>query len=245
MVNASLNWASIWGLVLMALWVPALVVSLRRFDVSMDRGQPRESLHGLGLAWLLVTLAGRCIALPLVASILFFQGWRLDPILQFGVGLLVMGTLVEAIPAVRADHRALQQRSAEDAQQSSRQRALELRLRDRVWPWVFAHAVLPFAGIYYAITRRTITPLLWDAVARFVVLLITIGVAVMTAQLFPYNPESFVFGGLSEAETVNFWIGAAVNLVLMVANVFACLLPVRAAIRRTQADARRRLDAHV
>ena len=29
MVNASLNWASIWGLLLMALWVPALVVSLR------------------------------------------------------------------------------------------------------------------------------------------------------------------------------------------------------------------------
>ena len=28
MVNASLNWASISGLLLMALWVPALVVSL-------------------------------------------------------------------------------------------------------------------------------------------------------------------------------------------------------------------------
>ena len=124
-------------------------------------------------------------------------------------------------------------------------RALEHRLRDRVWPWVFAHAVLPFAGIYYAITRRTITPLLWDAVARFVVLLITIGVAVMTAQLFPYKPESLVFGfgGLSDAETVNVWIQVAVSLVLMAANVFACLLPVRAAIRRTQADARRRLEA--
>ena len=108
MVNASLNWASIWGLLLMALWVPALVVSLRRFDVSMDRGQPRESLQGLGLAWLLVTLAGRCIALPLVGSIMFFQGWRLDPILQFGLTLLVWGTIVESIPSIRADHRALQ-----------------------------------------------------------------------------------------------------------------------------------------
>ena len=244
MVNASLNWASLWGLLLMALWVPALVVSLRRFDVSMDLGQPRESLQGLGLAWLLVTLAGRCIALPLVGSIMFFQGWRLDPILQFGLTLLVWGTIVESIPSIRSDHRALQKRSVKDAQQSNRQRALELRLRDRVWPWVFAHAVLPFAGIYYAITRRTITPLLWDAVARFVVLLITIGVAAMLAQLFPYKPESLVSGGLSDAETVNVWIQVAVSLVLMVANVFACLLPVRAAIRRTQADARRRLEAH-
>ena len=244
MVNASLNWASIWGLLLMALWAPALVVSLRRFDVLMDRDQPRESLQGLRLAWLLITLAGRCIALPLVGSILFFQGWRLDPILQFGLTLLVWGIIVESIPSIRADHRALQQRSAGQAHQSSRQRALERRLHDRVWPWVFAHAVLPFAGIYYAITRRTITPLLWDAVARFVVLLITIGVAVMTAQLFPYKPESLVFGRLSDAETVNVLIGAAVNLVLMVANVLACLLPVRAAIRRTQADAHRRLEAH-
>lgn len=134
MVNASLNWASIWGLLLMALWVPALVVSLRRFDVSMDLGQPRESLQGLRLVWLLVTLAGRCFALPLVGSIMFFQGWRLDPILQFGLTLLVWGTIVESIPSIRADHRALQKRSAEDAQLSSRQRALELRLRDRVCP---------------------------------------------------------------------------------------------------------------
>jgi len=66
----------------MALWVPALVVSLRRFDVLMDRDQTRESLKGLALVWLWVTLAGRCIALPLVGLILFFQGWRLDPLLH-------------------------------------------------------------------------------------------------------------------------------------------------------------------
>ena len=125
MVNASLNWASISGLLLMALWVPALVVSLRRFDVLMDRDQPRESRQGFDFFWFLITLAGRCIALPLAASILFFQGWRLDPILQFGLTLLVWGTIVESIPSIRADHRALQQRSAVDGQQSSRHRALE------------------------------------------------------------------------------------------------------------------------
>ncbi len=230
MVNASLNWASLWGLLLMALWVPALVVSLRRFDVLMDLDQPRESLQGLGLTSFLITLAGRCIALPLVGSIMFFQGWRLDPILQFGLTLLVWGTIVESIPSIRADHRALQQRSAAQAHQSTRQRALERRLHDRLWPWVFAHAVLPFAGIYYAITRRTITPLLWDVVARFVVLLITTGVLLILHRL-------------SDGETVN-WIPVAVFWVLLVVNVFAGLLPVRAAIRRTQADARRRLEAH-
>ena len=68
MVMSVLNWASIWGLLLMALWAPALVVSLRRFDVLMDQDQPRESLQGLRLAWLLITLAGRCIACLLYTS---------------------------------------------------------------------------------------------------------------------------------------------------------------------------------
>ena len=230
MVMYVLNWASLWGLLLMALWVPALLVSLRRFDVLMDRDQPRESLQGLRLVWLLVALAGRCIALPLVGLILFFQGWRLDPLLQFGLTMLVWGTIVESIPSIRADHRALQQRSAEDVQQSSRQRALELRLRDRVWPWSFAHAVLPFAGIYYAITRRTITPFLWDVVARFVVLLITSGLVLILHPLL-------------DGETVML-IGMAVSYALLVVNVFAGLLPVRAAIRRTQAIARRRLETN-
>ena len=39
-------------------------------------------------------------------------------------------------------------------------------------------------------------------------------------------------------------VPVAVFWVLLVVNVFAGLLPVRAAIRRTQADARSRLEAH-
>ena len=231
MVNASLNWASICGLVLMALWVPALVVSLRRFDLLMDRDQSRASLQGFAFVWFLITLAGRCIALPLVGSILFFQGWRLDPILQFGLSLLVWGTLVESIPSIRADHRALQQRSAKDDLQSSRQRALVRRLQDRVWPWSFAHGLLPFAGVYYAITRRTITPLLWDVVARLVMLSVSTTVVVMLQR----SSDSGIFNG---------WIGLVVFFVMLGANVLAGLLPVRTAIRRTQADARRRLEDH-
>ena len=211
----------------MALWVPALVVSLRRFDLLMDRDQPSASLQGLRLALFLITLAGRCIALPLVGSILFFQGWRLDPILQFGLNLLVLGTIVESIPSIRADHRALEQRTAKDDQLSSRQRALVRRLNDRVWPWSFAHWLLPFAGIYYAITRRTFTPLLWDVVARLVMFLVDTGVVVMLQRL-------------SDA---GMWrIGLAGFSVLVGVNVLAGLLVVRAAIRRIQADARRRLD---
>ena len=47
---------------------------------------------------------------------------------------------------------------------------------------------------------------------------------------------------LSDGEIVN-WIPVPVFLMLLIVNVFAGLLPVKAAIRRTQADARRRLEA--
>ena len=241
MVNLSLNWASISGLLLMALWVPALVVSLRRFDLLMDRDQPSASLQGLRLALFLITLAGRCIALPLVGSILFFQGWRLDPILQFGLNLLVLGTIVESIPSIRADHRALEQRTAKDDQLSSRQRALVRRLNDRVWPWSFAHWLLPFAGIYYAITRRTFTPLLWDVTARVAVALLTAGLMALTSVLFPIDTERVMAIDLTDADIMNCWIQGGIGLFLVLMNLLAAVLPVRLAIRRTQRDARRRL----
>ena len=241
MVNLSLNWASISGLLLMALWVPALVVSLRRFDLLMDRDQPSASLQGLRLALFLITLAGRCIALPLVGSILFFQGWRLDPILQFGLNLLVLGTIVESIPSIRADHRALEQRTAKDDQLSSRQRALVRRLNDRVWPWSFAHWLLPFAGIYYAITRRTFTPLLWDVTARVAVALLTAGLMALSSVLFPIDTERVMAIDMTDADIMNSWIQGGIGLFLVLMNLLAAVLPVRLAIRRTQRDARRRL----
>ena len=204
------------------------MVSLQRFGVD-GSGSIARVASRVRVCLVSVTLAGRCIALPLVGSILFFQGWRLDPILQFGLSLLVWGTIVESIPSIRADHRALQQRSAKDDQQSSRHRALVRRLHDRVWPWSFAHALLPFAGIYYAITRRTITPLLWDVVARLVVLLVSTGVVVMLQRL---------------SDAGLWWIGLVVFFVMLGVNVLSGLLPVRTAILRTQADARRRLEDH-
>lgn len=77
-----------------------------------------------------------------------FQGWRLDPILQLGLALFVLGVIVESIPSICTDERAFAR-----------------RLHDRAWPWPLAHAVLLFNGLYYAIMRRTIA-LFWDAVDR-------------------------------------------------------------------------------
>ena len=83
MVNASLNWASIVGIVLavggaflyfMMSFKPALA---RDYDVFFA---------AVGL---------------LCGGILFFQGWRLDPILQFGQFLLAGTTVLFAYESVR------------------------------------------------------------------------------------------------------------------------------------------------
>ena len=240
MVNASLNWASIIALLVLALWIPALVVSLRRFDVLMRRDQSGVSIKSFGFGLFLINVAGRTIALPLVAGILFFQGWRLDPILQFCVFLMVLGMIFESIRTIGIDSRALDRDSPRDAQQSVRQLALERRLQDRIWPWSIAH-LLPFAGIYYAITRRTITPLLWDFIARFVVLLVSAGVVVLVNILVPGNKEIMITGTLLTTDWVVFWFHCFVYLLATLVNIVVGVLPVRAAIRRTQADARRRL----
>ena len=115
------------------------------------------------------------------------------------------------------------------------------RLNDRVWPWSFAHWLLPFAGIYYAITRRTFTPLLWDVTARVAVALLTAGLMALTSVLFPIDTERVMAIDMTDADIMNSWIQGGIGLFLVLMNLLAAVLPVRLAIRRTQRDARRRL----
>lgn len=109
MVNASLNWASLmgiicfgYGVVAAALTVPQLIFKLqRRADLT-----PQLVLNTLTTV---VQGLGHALALPLVGGILFFQGWRLDPILQFAMVLLSAGVIVESAGGLVNDFSAWQQ----------------------------------------------------------------------------------------------------------------------------------------
>ena len=109
MVNASLNWASLmgiicfgYGVVAAALTVPQLIFKLqRRADLT-----PQLVLNTLTTV---VQGLGRALALPLVGGILFFQGWRLDPILQFAMALLSAGVIVESAGGLVNDFSAWHQ----------------------------------------------------------------------------------------------------------------------------------------
>ena len=83
MVNASLNWASIVGIVLAV--CGGGLYFLRSFKPALARDYD-VFFSAIGL---------------LCGGILFFQGWRLDPILQFGQFLLAGTTVFFAYESVR------------------------------------------------------------------------------------------------------------------------------------------------
>jgi hypothetical protein len=83
LVNASLNWASIVGIVLAV--GGAFLYFMRSFKPALARDYD-VFFAAVGL---------------LCGGILFFQGWRLDPILQFGQFLLAGTTVFFAYESVR------------------------------------------------------------------------------------------------------------------------------------------------
>jgi len=42
--------------------------------------------------------------MPVAASIMLFQGWRLDPVLQFAVTLLALGVVCESAFSIASDY---------------------------------------------------------------------------------------------------------------------------------------------
>ena len=103
MINASLNWTSLSAIALIVAWlvsVPAsgmqvLFLLNRRADLT-----PGLVMHALikGVFGLL-----RLFGMPISALILLFQGWRLDPILQFAVLTLVLGWISEITASIVSD----------------------------------------------------------------------------------------------------------------------------------------------
>ena len=104
MVNASLNWASIVGILLALYGLAAAPLSIAQIIFTLQRrADTSPAVIGKAL-FLLMQGAGRLLLLPLCGGILFFQGWRLDPILQFGQFLLAFGLIAESLPSIVSDY---------------------------------------------------------------------------------------------------------------------------------------------
>ena len=85
MVNASFNFVSLSGIVLFLVWIPSIISAVMK--------NTRDPLAYMNAAF-------RGPTLWFSALVLFFQGWRLDPILQLGVTILVANQVFTTVTEV-------------------------------------------------------------------------------------------------------------------------------------------------
>jgi len=95
MVNASLNWASICGIVLAVWGFIAAPLAIAQLVIFLKENN-RDKTGILKIIYILLVTPLRFIGSLFIGGILFFQGWRLDPILQFGMFGLVFLYLSES-----------------------------------------------------------------------------------------------------------------------------------------------------
>ena len=107
MVNASLNWASIVG-ILLSLWgllaTPAGISQVIFYSESINKKEDRSESFVFKLVYRVIQILGRFLGSIFVGGIIFFQGWRLDPILQLGVFLIVLMYIMESANSVLSDY---------------------------------------------------------------------------------------------------------------------------------------------
>ncbi len=111
MLNASLIWASIVGLLLVLLWIPAVTSGIFRIWFVLNRRADTSPRVLIKTFFIIFQTLGRAFFIPLAGIVFFFQGWRLDPILQFACALLAGGIAVEMVPSFIDDYQGWRKRT--------------------------------------------------------------------------------------------------------------------------------------
>ena len=95
MVNASLNWASIFGFILVIWGLISAPLAIAQV-VMFSQIKNKDTTNILKIIYVFLITPLRFIGSLFVGGILFFQGWRLDPILQLGMFVFIFMYLSEA-----------------------------------------------------------------------------------------------------------------------------------------------------
>ena len=111
MVSASLNWVSIFGILLVLLSIPAAISGVFQIWFILNRRADTSPRILIKTFFKIFQTFGRAFAIPLAGIILFFQGWRLDPVLQLAVTLLAIGIAVEIVPTFIDDYQGWRKRT--------------------------------------------------------------------------------------------------------------------------------------
>ena len=111
MIPFSLNWASIVGILLVFLWIPAVISGFFQIWFTLNRRADTSPRILFKTFFKIFQTIGRAFFIPTAGIIMFFQGWRLDPILQFACFLLAGGITVEMIPNFVDDYYSWRRRT--------------------------------------------------------------------------------------------------------------------------------------
>ncbi len=117
MVNASLNWASIVGIVL----------AVSGLFFAYIGSNNRELSSG--------TESFIAAVLLLCGGILFFQGWRLDPILQFGQFLLALVVMWVSVENIQLRRKLVKRTGISISQSFNEEQYLDERVDDDSSDW--------------------------------------------------------------------------------------------------------------
>tara|TARA_B100000965_G_C18913666_1_gene465694 strand:- start:44 stop:403 length:360 start_codon:yes stop_codon:yes gene_type:complete len=104
MVNASLNWASTLGLLIFLWGIPAAILGIAQLFFVLNKTADNSTAI-ISKAILIIFQSMGRILLPIAGSILFFQGWRLDPILQLAFFVIGLSVILESALAIINDYR--------------------------------------------------------------------------------------------------------------------------------------------
>ncbi len=110
-VNASLNWASIVGLLVFVYGLAAAPLAPAQTFFTLQRRADTSSAVIAKTLIVSFQALGRAIGPPVVGLIMFFQGWRLDPMLQFSQFILAMGIIFESALSIASDYQKWRNRT--------------------------------------------------------------------------------------------------------------------------------------
>ena len=104
MVNTSLNWASLQGILLFIWSLPVAITGGFQVYFILNKRADLSTITILKSIYTLLLLFYRILIYPLIGGILFFQGWRLDPILQFGTLMMIIALIYTSGKSVWYDY---------------------------------------------------------------------------------------------------------------------------------------------
>ena len=93
----TVNLASLIGIIIYLIWLPVAVAAVMQIRFLIGCRKERTTAIVFATVLQFIYLFARLLGLPLIGGILFFQGWKLEPIFGFAFFLLGLAYISELV----------------------------------------------------------------------------------------------------------------------------------------------------